>query len=998
MKTITSKTAKNGVQLWYVDGKRIAKSEIFTVATENHREIICKALAERNIAAASQTVKHDINLHFIAQITLVDNEFAAGWNEFSFAGKAEAVSAVQAVKNALGDKFHEAVIFYKGGFYAPQDVLTKITADSDETDTAEVKSVDFSDEADEPQDYIFSKTLVSSGYSAHNNAHYSKLERIDKECKILGNSEQPNGSIYREVAFYNTDHAHSWAVKTSDGKVIISGHDEPDFDKIFEAVKAYENAEVTETVTKKFTTVKAENAAHAVEILGELNFRNVEFVYHGETNEHGAPVVYRHFDGIKDGHDTCFGLIEIVINGKLDTVRFINNYREQFTDIKIGDAKYTLGDKGEINLIDEPATETVNSETNNDADVGFTREDFLKEVTVTLNINAAAEKILATADNFRYLDQRHEISLTKPDSEIMWERDFRGYKGDETFLVTEVYNHPDGTLREVFLRGDGLPVTVKIAEPNRNMKLAADTVKAEFDKAVTESVKDYGATFEINGETLTFEDGQVTQVASLRYEAYFTIRNGRKNFYYRGNRVSKKDFFEHITTQDKALAQRDQIAQFVTKYGGSEILPGLNPQGNFVAQIHPTLANGRQDNYFATFDSKDDAHAFIAEFKKLACGMKFMATIKRGSFHGEVIYRHGLKGQEFFATDEPEITDETDEGVHTMTEKIEVAIGADAVPAMIDIFEPNKITLNTGAQILKLIEDAAGSSFSFDYESYFINTDDDTRHKFITRHFVSECKNYSFIEIFTADGKLDHVEFLKHFLAGYKEVKFYLAAPAQDNESQDDDTDKYFELADELDEIGGDICDTKDILERKIANGAPQTEIKSLEDYIDEREGEYRALHKRIYGVEPQADNKVYPIDIAIYHGGSALTEAELEDTAAQFRTAITANGNFGKVEVQESYLSVIGDIGGDNKTIWKLIGDLCRRGDCVLESWDAETEELREMPGVEIDALLERMGIDNEPLAFEIPAYDAAVKKIFGSDAGAIFTPGGHLTVEVAV
>lgn len=116
-----------------------------------------------------------------------------------------------------------------------------------------------------------------------------------------------------------------------------------------------------------------------------------------------------------------------------------------------------------------------------------------------------------------------------------------------------------------------------------------------------------------------------------------------------------------------------------------------------------------------------------------------------------------------------------------MTGKIEVAIGADAMPAMIDLFEPNKITLNTPAQILKLIEDAAGNSFSFDYESYFINTDDDTRHKFITRHFVSECKNYSFIEIFTDDGKLDCVEFLKHFLAGYKEVKFYLAAPAQDN-------------------------------------------------------------------------------------------------------------------------------------------------------------------------------------------------------------------------
>lgn len=135
---------------------------------------------------------------------------------------------------------------------------------------------------------------------------------------------------------------------------------------------------------------------------------------------------------------------------------------------------------------DEPATETVNgetetvnldgiTETNNDGEDGFTGEDFLNELTVTLDINAAVEKILATADNFRFLDQRHEISL-KPDSEIMWERDFRGYKGDSSFLITEVYNHPDGTLREVYLRGDGLPVTVEIAEPNHNMKLAAKIV------------------------------------------------------------------------------------------------------------------------------------------------------------------------------------------------------------------------------------------------------------------------------------------------------------------------------------------------------------------------------------------------------------------------------------------------------------------------------------------------------------------------------------------
>lgn len=37
-------------------------------------------------------------------------------------------------------------------------------------------------------------------------------------------------------------------------------------------------------------------------------------------------------------------------------------------------------------------------ETDDDGEDGFTREDFLKEVTVTLDINAAVKKILATVD------------------------------------------------------------------------------------------------------------------------------------------------------------------------------------------------------------------------------------------------------------------------------------------------------------------------------------------------------------------------------------------------------------------------------------------------------------------------------------------------------------------------------------------------------------------------------------------------------------------------
>ena len=196
---------------------------------------------------------------------------------------------------------------------------------------------------------------------------------------------------------------------------------------------------------------------------------------------------------------------------------------------------------------------------------------------------------------------------------------------------------------ETYAKLDALNSTPEI-------KQAADTVteiqkmQSAFASAIEDSNVDFSATLTINGETLTFEEGQLLEIASTRYGAYCQIRNGRKIFYYRGNRVSKQDFFAHIATEDKATDERAAITQFVAKFGGSEIKPGTNPQANFVAQIHPILANGRQDDYAATFDSKADAHNFIAEFKTLAGGMKFLATIKRGSFFGEELYRHGLKG------------------------------------------------------------------------------------------------------------------------------------------------------------------------------------------------------------------------------------------------------------------------------------------------------------------------------------------------------------------
>ena len=112
-------------------------------------------------------------------------------------------------------------------------------------------------------------------------------------------------------------------------------------------------------------TRNAQSAKEAVEILNSLNFRQVNFEFHGENYSNDYEIAYRHFDGVTaDGEGTCFGLIEIVIGGKLETVRFINTYRETAVDIKIGNANYTVDNKGDVELIDsaieeEPKMKTI---------------------------------------------------------------------------------------------------------------------------------------------------------------------------------------------------------------------------------------------------------------------------------------------------------------------------------------------------------------------------------------------------------------------------------------------------------------------------------------------------------------------------------------------------------------------------------------------------------------------------------------------------------------
>lgn len=78
-------------------------------------------------------------------------------------------------------------------------------------------------------------------------------------------------------------------------------------------------------------TKKVASAQEAIDIINSLNYTNATFTYNQTTRDDNANINYRHFNG------NGMGLIEIVVNGKLEIVRFFNFFRNIIVDIKLGD-------------------------------------------------------------------------------------------------------------------------------------------------------------------------------------------------------------------------------------------------------------------------------------------------------------------------------------------------------------------------------------------------------------------------------------------------------------------------------------------------------------------------------------------------------------------------------------------------------------------------------------------------------------------------------------
>lgn len=110
---------------------------------------------------------------------------------------------------------------------------------------------------------------------------------------------------------------------------------------------------------------KVASANEAIEIINHLNYRHNTFCYTGSTFSNDYTVEYRHIDGYRDnGEKDGFAIIEIVVNGKLEIVRFFNLFRDITVDLKLGDFNEDYSHYDEvINADAETATENETAET-----------------------------------------------------------------------------------------------------------------------------------------------------------------------------------------------------------------------------------------------------------------------------------------------------------------------------------------------------------------------------------------------------------------------------------------------------------------------------------------------------------------------------------------------------------------------------------------------------------------------------------------------------------
>jgi len=237
------------------------------------------------------------------------------------------------------------------GYYFWFWTLTEAAEEIAEDDMAVEAEIEIVNNADETAEINERRFLVSVHYDNNGangmaSKHFATAAEAAAEAAnyiIAFAKENPECVINTDTNILDFDAHKKYTLTDAD---LHSLNSKPAAEEIAEInaadvkVNVADNGKVIEQIKVDVDT--------AINIINRLNYRNDTFVYRHATFDDYDDIKYRHFDAYRDnGEKDAFALTEIVINGKLETVRFFNLFRDITVDLQIDYATTT----GEADLV-----------------------------------------------------------------------------------------------------------------------------------------------------------------------------------------------------------------------------------------------------------------------------------------------------------------------------------------------------------------------------------------------------------------------------------------------------------------------------------------------------------------------------------------------------------------------------------------------------------------------------------------------------------------------
>lgn len=287
--TITTKTAKNGVMMYYVDGKRISRDKAIEISKNADVDMLTNAFGANIELKDAQA---------ILVIATKDPLEVGKYREFGwcFTNVVDAVEAAKKVATLFGDRFIRAYVMSD----AEHD--NRIIATVDKAGNVKIKK--------QTPTYIFTDYQIIRGINPDGRTEH--IETFATYCRELGDDDNFTG-LYRAVTYYEEDDSSAWDIKTADGKLIAKGNTKAELQAAFENIKTG-NVEVGEEIAEvnageEIADITDAETAEVIPV--ERFWCEVEIA---ELSEQDAADIVAHFHG-QDGANKFFKMRATELDG-----------------------------------------------------------------------------------------------------------------------------------------------------------------------------------------------------------------------------------------------------------------------------------------------------------------------------------------------------------------------------------------------------------------------------------------------------------------------------------------------------------------------------------------------------------------------------------------------------------------------------------------------------------------------------------------------------------